>query len=230
MFQHFVQGQPAGSRGYPGPPRVGIGKLATGEKKRRVRRLGLLFRSNEGATAIEFALLAIPFLMIVFATFETFIAFTGEQLIANAVDTMARKVRTGQITFTVGSTNYMTQTQFRQEFCNQIALMATCSSTEASTPKKLFIDIEQVTNFSDIPVSVPLIATNGGKSVDLDTSKIKFTPGGAGKINMFRAYYRWPITTDLVRPYISNIRPEGASSGSEFLIVATTAFLNEDYP
>lgn len=195
-----------------------------------MRRLGRLMRSSEGATAIEFAILALPFMMIVFATFETFIAFTGEQLIANAVDTMARKVRTGQIKFSAGGATSNEKTQFRQAFCDQISVMVTCSATEAATPTKLYIDLEQVTNFADIPTGVPLVATNGGTSYDLDTSKIKFTPGGAGKINMLRAYYRWPITTDLVRPYISNIQPEGASSGSEFLIVASTAFQNENYP
>ncbi|HWU62740.1 MAG TPA: TadE/TadG family type IV pilus assembly protein [Ensifer sp.] len=201
------------------------------QKAKADRATGLrrLFKSSEGATAIEFAILAIPFMMIVFATFETFIAFTGEQLVSNAVDTMARRVRTGQITFSLGRSTDMTQTQFRQEFCNQISVMITCSNTEAATPAKLYLDLEQVTNFSDIPTNVPLIATNGGKTRDLDTSKMNFTPGGAGKINMFRAYYRWPITTDLVRPYISNIQPEGSSKG-QFLIVATSAFQNENYP
>jgi Flp pilus assembly protein TadG len=209
----------------------GSGSVATDRKASRSGRLSRLFKSSEGATAIEFAILAIPFMMIVFATFETFIAFTGEQLISNAVDTMARRVRTGQITFSDTSrTTYRTETEFRQEFCNQISVMVTCSTTEAATPNKLYIDLEQVTNFSDIPTTVPLISTNGGKSKDLDTSQIKFTPGGAGKINMLRAYYRWPITTDLVRPYISNIQREGASKGSEFLIVATSAFQNENYP
>lgn len=188
-----------------------------------------LFKSSEGATAIEFAILAIPFMMIVFATFETFIAFTGEQLVSNAVDNMARRVRTGQITFNLGRTTDMTRTQFRQEFCKQISVMITCSNTEPASPDKLWIDLEQVTNFSDIPAAIPLKATNGGKNKDLDTSKMNFAPGGAGKINMFRAYYRWPITTDLVRPYISNIQQEGSSKG-QFLIVATSAFQNENYP
>ena len=196
-----------------------------------MRLLRSLIKDRKGSAAIEFAILAIPFMMIVFATFETFIAFTGEQLISNAVDTMARRVRTGQITFSDTSrTTYMTQTQFRQEFCNQISVMVTCSTTEAATPNKLYIDLEQVTNFSDIPTTVPLISTNGGKSKDLDTSQIKFTPGGAGKINMLRAYYRWQVITDLVRPYITTIRPADGSMPSDFLIVATTAFKNEKYP
>jgi len=203
--------------------------LTPERKANRATRLRRLFKSSEGATAIEFAILAIPFLMIVFATFETFIAFTGEQLVSNAVDNMARRVRTGQITFGLNRSTDMTRTQFRQEFCNQISIMITCTNTEAATPDKLWIDLEQVTNFSDIPTNVPLKATNGGKNKDLDTTKINFTPGGAGKINMFRAYYRWTITTDLVRPYISNIQSEGSTKG-QFLIVATSAFQNENYP
>ena len=204
--------------------------MTTEGKANRATRLLRLFKSSEGATAIEFAILAIPFMMIVFATFETFIAFTGEQLVSNAVDTMARRIRTGQITFADPTrTGYMTPTQFRQEFCKQISVMITCSPTEAAVPSKLLIDLQQVTNFSDIPTGIPVVATNGGKGRDLDVTKLKFTPGGAGKINMFRAYYRWPITTDLVRPYISNIQPQGNTKG-QFLIVATSAFQNENYP
>lgn len=203
--------------------------MANIRKADRAPRLRRLLRSSEGATAIEFAILAIPFMMIVFATFETFIAFTGEQLVSNAVDTMARRVRTGQITFGLGRTTDMKEVDFRTEFCKQISVMITCSNTEAAVPDKLWIDLEQVTNFADIPTTVPLKLTNGGKNKDLDTSQIKYTPGGAGKINMLRAYYRWPITTDLVRPYISNIQSEGSTKG-QFLIVATTAFQNENYP
>lgn len=168
--------------------------------------------------------------MIIFATFETFIAFTGEQLVANAVDTMARKVRTGQITFNMGRSTDMTATQFRTAFCNEISLMISCSNTEAATPDKLYVDLRQVASFANIPTTVPLKSTNSGASQDLDTSSFAFSPGGAGSINMLRVYYRWSIMTDLVRPYISNIRREGETSGSEFLIVATTAFQNENYP
>lgn len=201
-------------------------------KKRlfRFRAWRNLLGSAEGATAIEFAILAVPFLMIVFATFETFVAFTGEQVIANAVDAMARQLKTGQITYNLGRSTDMTQTQFRQAFCTQISIMITCTSTEAATPAKLYIDLRQVTTFATIPTTVPLKSTNGGKGKDLDTTGFAYTPGGAGTINMMRVYYRWSIMTDLVRPYISNIMPEGQSSGTQVLVVATTAFQNENYP
>ena len=46
---------------------------------------------------------------------------------------------------------------------------------------------------------------------------------------MLRAYYRWSVVTDLVRPYISGLRPADGSLPKEFLIVATASFQNEDY-
>ena len=46
---------------------------------------------------------------------------------------------------------------------------------------------------------------------------------------MLRVYYRWPVITDLVRPYLTKIRPLDGSMPSHFLIVATDAFRNEAY-
>ncbi|MCM2456057.1 pilus assembly protein [Rhizobium sp. CG4] len=180
-----------------------------------------LRKSSDGAAAIEFAILAIPYFMIIFAIIETFIAFTGEQLVSNAVENMSRKLRTGQITYKVDSTTDKEAEQFRQLFCNEIAIMITCSTTEAKIPQKLFIDARTFTNFADMPSSVPV------KNGDLDTSAFKYEPGGPGTINMLRAYYKWQVMTDLIRPYISNIRPTDASVPSYFLIVATSAYQNE---
>ena len=90
----------------------------TGQRTQTIKgwRTFTRFRKDrEGAAAIEFALLAIPFLMLIFATFETFFAFAGEQLMANAVDTMARKIRTGEITFGQGKATDVTEVEFRQD-------------------------------------------------------------------------------------------------------------------
>lgn len=180
-----------------------------------------LRKSSDGAAAIEFAILAIPYFMIIFAIIETFIAFTGEQLVSNAVETMSRKLRTGQITYKVDATTDKEADQFRQLFCDEIAIMITCSTTEAKTPQKLFIDARTFTKFEDMPSSVPV------KNGDLDTSAFKYEPGGPGTINMLRAYYKWQVMTDLIRPYISNIRPTDANVSSYFLIIATSAYQNE---
>ena len=194
------------------------------------RRKGLFSRfgsNRDGAAAIEFALLAIPFLMLVFATFETFLAFAGEQLMANAVDTMSRKIRTGEITFGLGKPTDMTESEFREAFCAEIAILNMCSSTEANTPSKLYLDVRQFATFADMPKDVPKVSSDAYS--DLDTSEFAFSPGGSDTKNMVRAYYRWQVMTDLIRPYITNIRPPDKLIPTDFLIVSTAAFQNEKY-
>lgn len=175
-------------------------------------------RNREGATAIEFAILAIPFFMIVFAALETFVAFAGDQLLANANDVMARKIRTGQIKAGASATD------FRKAFCDEISVLMTCSETEAANPDRLFIDVRSYALFSDIPATIPRT-----KDGDLDASLMRFQPGGPGTINVMRSYYRWSITFDLVRPYITNLRSGGSTMPQDYLMVATTAFRNEDF-
>lgn len=178
---------------------------------------GRLFARRDGATAIEFALLALPFFLIVFASIETFVAFTAEQLLANATETMARKIRTGQIQSATWDRD-----KFRTAFCEEISILMPCSATEVKTPSKLFIDVRSFSKFSDIPKSVSLV--NG----DLDTKAFTFAPGGKKSINIVRAYYRWNVVTDLVRPYLSNVR--SADGSQNYLMIATAVIQNEDYP
>ena len=197
------------------------------KRQRRFRSLLHLRRDREGAAALEFAILAVPFLLMIFATFETFFAFAGEQILANAVDTMSRKIRTGEITFGQGKPTDKTEAEFRQLFCDEIAVLNMCSPTEAVTAEKLHLDVRTFASFADMPREVPKVST--ADYSDLDATDFTFAPGGPKSKNMLRAYYRWQIMTDLMRPYITNIRPAGKPVPTDFLIVQTAAFENEDY-
>ncbi|MBY5331070.1 TadE/TadG family type IV pilus assembly protein [Rhizobium leguminosarum] len=194
----------------------------------RFLRFRALARSREGAAAIEFALLAIPYFLVIFAILETFVAFAAEELVSNAVDTMSRRMRTGQITYNLSRTTDMNQAQFRQAFCDEVSILIRCSATEVATPSKLYLDVQTFSTFSAIPTTIPKVSTD--KYADINPAAFKYAPGGAGTINMVRAYYRWEITADLVRPYITTIRPSDASMPRQYLIVATAAFQNEQYP
>lgn len=188
----------------------------------RRRPLAAFARSRDGTAAIEFALLAIPYFMVIFAIIETFIAFAGEQLVSNAVDTLSRKIRTGQIT--LANTD---RTAFRTAFCSEVSILIRCSTTEAATPNKLYVDVQKFATFAAIPTTIPRVST--AADADIKTSAFQYAPGGAGTINMVRAYYRWQVLADLIRPYITNVKPTDGSS-AYFLIVATAAFQNEQYP
>lgn len=196
-------------------------------KQRRWRLFARFGKDRDGAAALEFALLAIPFLMLIFATFETFLAFAGEQLLNNAVDTMARKIRTGEITFGQGKSTDMTESEFRAAFCDEISILRMCSGTEITTPSKLYLDVRQFASFADMPKDVPKVSS--AQYSDLDTSEFAFSPGGPETKNMVRAYYKWQVMTDLIRPFITNIRPAGKLLPTDFLVVSTSAFENEKY-
>ena len=204
-----------------------MGSKDRAKGQRRFRSLLRLRDDREGAAALEFAILAVPFMLLIFATFETFFAFAGEQLMANAVETMARKIRTGEITFGQGKLTDKTETEFRQLFCDEISILNMCSPTEAVTAEKLHLDVRTFASFADMPREVPKVST--ADYSDLDVTGFTFAPGGAKSKNMLRAYYRWQIMTDLMRPYITNIRPAGKPVPTDFLIVQTAAFENEDY-
>ena len=205
-------------------PKTAHGRRCELSRWRPARHFRRFRKSEDGVAAIEFGLLAFPFFLLVFATIEVFIAFAGEQLLANAVDTMGRKIRTGQITFNMGRTTDMTQVEFRAAFCEEISLMIQCSETD---DQNLFLDVRQFASFGDVPKGIPRVSDK--LYADLDTTGFAYTPGGAGTINIVRAYYRWEVMTDLVRPYITNIRPEGERP-TDYLMVATAAFRNEVYP
>jgi Flp pilus assembly protein TadG len=201
------------------------------EKTRRPRfRLWRkLARSRDGAAAIEFAILAIPYFMIIFAIIETFVAFAAEQLVTNAVNTLGRQLRTGQITYQLDRPDTdMDVLKFRKAFCDEVDIMIQCSETEISTPSKLYIDARTFASFAAMPKTIPRVSTD--TFADIDPTSFNFTPGGPRTKNMLRAYYRWQVITDLIRPYITTIRPSDGSLPSDFLIVATTAFENENYP
>lgn len=200
------------------------GQTTTGRRKRRAWKR--LLRSRDGAAAIEFAILSIPYFIIIFAIIETFAAYTAEQLVTNAVNTMARELRTGNITFNRGGPSDMSEAQFRDAFCDEISIMISCSAADVETPANLYLDVETLPSFEAIAdkASIPRV---GGDYSDLDTSAFHFAPGGPNTINLLRAYYRWNVTFDLLRS-LTHIRPD--SDTQQILVIATTAFRNEDFP
>ncbi len=188
-------------------------------KTHLVRPGGLLrrlAREKSGAAAIEFAILALPFFLVSFASIETFAAFFGEQVLANANDTMARKIRTGEITSGLGRATDKSKDEFRALYCNEISFFLSCDAD------RLYIDVRSFSTFAQIPKEIPRNGT------DLDTNTL-YTVGGGEKINVVRAYYRWEVMTDLVRPYVTKLRAAGDSMPNDYLMVATNVVVNEAY-
>ncbi|MEM7301252.1 MAG: TadE/TadG family type IV pilus assembly protein [Pseudomonadota bacterium] len=163
------------------------------------------FKKDEnGATAVEFAFVSLPFFALVLAIIETCLAFFAGQALETAVDEAARKIRTGQ----VGSVSHDLN-KFTQEVCSCGLQLFNCAN--------LKLDVKSYATFSASSPSVPL--DNG----NLDASGLEFNPGGAGSINVVRAYYEWPVVLDYLWAGTNNM------SNGKRLLVATAAFRSEPF-
>ena len=150
------------------------------------RRFG---RDREGATAIEFTLLAIPFSMLVFAILECCISFAAQEVMANATDDVARQIRTGQLL----KAN-ITKASLKKAICDRMEIMV------AKGCPDLLVDLQKFTNFQDAAaVTIPRTSTGA-----VDGSGFVAEPGGPMEKNMLRVFYAWPVMTDFMAKAMQN--------------------------
>jgi Flp pilus assembly protein TadG len=161
--------------------------------------------NRRGTVAIEFALIALPFFLLVFAIIEVSLSFTAQQVMANTTDDIARQVRTGEI-------KALTLTQLKQMVCSRLLM-------PAPNCPDLFVDLRSYATFAAVPKTLPLLPSG-----DVDATGFKSTPGGANTINQLRVFYRWPIFTNLMQPRLESIDGAGKT-----LLLSTATWKNEPY-
>ncbi|PWJ80936.1 Flp pilus assembly protein TadG [Pseudaminobacter salicylatoxidans] len=176
--------------------------------------LCLFLRDRNGAAAIEFAALAIPFFLLTFAILESCISLTAGQIVSNSADEIARQFRTGQLRPDPKDTN-------NQKLAEKIRTMV-CSNLEIMVSKGcpgLEMDLRTFTNFTD----AANLRTRLTADRDLDTSDFAIKPGGPEERNILRIYYKWPVITDFMRASMSNIK------GGYILQTGTAIWQNEPF-
>jgi Flp pilus assembly protein TadG len=163
-------------------------------------------RGQDGAAAVEFALVAAPFLALIFAILETALVFFASQTLEAAASNAGRLIMTGQ-----AQTAGYSQADFKTAVCNDL------SGGLFNCANGVYVDVETYTSFSAINTAPPV--TNG----QLNTSNMNYLPGGPGDIVVVRLYYQWPIYVSLLGDTLSNL------NGGNRLLVATSVFRNEPY-
>ena len=162
-------------------------------------------RRQDGAAAVEFAMVAAPFLALVFAILETaFVFFAGQTLEAAAADS-ARLIMTGQ-----AQTAGYSQAAFKDAVCARVFGLFDCANG-------VYVNVKSYSSFGSISTASPVVNGN------LDTSNMTYTPGGPGCIVVVSLYYQWPIYVQMLGNDLSNL------NGGKRLLVATSVFRNEPY-
>lgn len=173
--------------------------------KRRRSRCAAFARDSRGATAVEFALVAAPFLALVIALIQTFLVFFAQQMLESVVRQSARLVMTGQ----VQSAN-MTQAVFKQKVCDQIVILFNCGG--------LMVDMQVATSWTSANTAMPTLTFDASGNV---TNTWQYDPGDAGDIVVLRVMYVWPVVLGPLGFNLSNL-----GNGNR-LIMSSAAFQNE---
>ena len=164
-------------------------------------------RHNGGATAVEFALVAAPFIALLLGIIQTFLVFFAGQLLQSIVMQTSRLILTGQ-----AQDQGLTQAAFAQALCSHVAVLFTCSN--------IMIDVEAYTSFSTANTGAPTLTYNGSGQV---TNVWQYNPGSPGQIVVVRAMYQWPVFLGPLAFSLANL-----ANGNR-LLMATAAFKNEPY-
>jgi Flp pilus assembly protein TadG len=170
------------------------------------RALRRFARQEDGATAVEFAMVATPFLALVFAIIETAIVFFSSQALETAVADSSRLIMTGQ-----AQTAGFDQAAFKTAVCAKIFGLFDCQNG-------LYIDVKTFATFGDVTMPKPVDANKNFQN------NFTYNPGVACNIVVVRLFYQWPVyALGLLGSNFSDM------AGSKRLLTATAAFRNEPY-
>jgi Flp pilus assembly protein TadG len=175
----------------------------------RIRRLG---RDENGASAVEFALVTIPFIAFLLAALQTSIILFMDDALQSATQTASRKFVTGQ-----AASSGMTQAQFKAVVCANLPPLFQGSG---SSCPNLIVDVQSANSFSSLNTAT-ITPTYNASGAPTTTGNYNY--GTAGSAVIVRAMYNWPAIN---LPLGFNLQDQ---SNGTYLLVGTAIFQNEPY-
>jgi Flp pilus assembly protein TadG len=163
-------------------------------------------RDDRGISILEFAIIALPFLTVIFAILEVGFIYWGSYELDNATLSAARLIRTGQ-----AQTANMFQAGMISQICSQVFLLPNCTS-------KLQLNVQNFSNFASVKAPNPL---NG--QGNLSTS-FPYQPGGPSTVNLVTSFYEWPLINFVTLAMLGNL-----ADGNR-LLQSSAVFKSEPYP
>lgn len=173
---------------------------------RRTRR-----GAQDGATAVEFAMIAAPLFFMIFAILELALVFIVSTTLENAMNVASRRIRTGEFQVdSTGMTADEVEAAFRESICENMSFMADhCQSN-------LSVDVRTLEQFNSNGAPSPIDGNT------FDDEDLSVSPGGESARMLARAYYRWPLAT----PFLDEAL---AKADGKAVISSAAVFQNEPY-
>ena len=165
---------------------------------------GRFGRDRSGASALEFAIVATPLILLLLAVLQVSLVYFANSSLEGAIDRGARLVRTGQ------AQKFNAQ-QFKTEVCKHLGAPLTCDD--------LMLDVRSYPSFGGAAGNLAEPPGADGKPKDYG-----FDPGEAEDVVVVRGFY--PLDIGSVLP--SDINLSNMEGGGR-LLTATAAFRNEPF-
>ncbi len=165
-------------------------------------------RGERGATMIEFAIVLVPFFLLLFGTIEVGLILWGTYELENATEDASRRIRTGQVQL-----NGIDENGFKTLICDRVSLLFDCQS-------KVQVEVRNFAGFDEIAGNPPDPLDGDGSL----KSNFAFNPGGPRAIVLVNTFYQWPLINPLSEASMSNM------GGGDRLLQALSAFRNEAWP
>jgi Flp pilus assembly protein TadG len=185
-------------------------------RARVLRLVGRCRRDESGATAIEFAIVALPFLMLLFGIMSVCLFYFANFSIENAVWLASRSIRTGQMQTSQGAYSGATTDADRKALFKKA--MCALAPTFTDCLSKAVVIVQSNANFASI--SEPS-CTSGGSLIS--DGSAAFNPGSGSSVVLVTVCYPWKWGGKLPLFKMGNLK-----DGS-LLMQASVSFRSEPY-
>ncbi|MEP1932015.1 MAG: TadE/TadG family type IV pilus assembly protein [Roseibium sp.] len=181
-------------------------KSIFGVRQLLLRRIYKPFaKDKKGVTAIEFAMVGVPFFTILFAIIEVGLVFLVNRMVDNAVISAARMIRTGQ-----NQSESFSADNFAKQVCDHMPPFL-CK------PERFLVDVQSVDSFAKAPGADSLYDKDGNLK-----EKHSYQQSNAGDIVVVNVVYKWPMFTSVM-----NLND--MDHGNERHLSSTMVFRNEPW-
>lgn len=164
-----------------------------------------LLADRRGAVAVEFAIVSIPFFLLLFAILEMALMFFVGQLLDTATVSASRLIRTGE-----AKALPLDQDKFKKKVCEGMVNLVDCET-------RLYVDVQSYSTFAGYAPTSPL-------DKDGKITSTRYTNGNKNEIIVVRSFYAWPVMFDMLARSTTRL------ANGDQLLGAVVAFQTEPFP
>jgi len=167
-------------------------------------------RASDGATAVEFAIIAPAFLATLIAVLQTCVFMFAQTVLQNAANQAGRYFLTGQ-----AQNNNCTASQIINGGCSTLAGVCPAAMFNCGN---MYLVVQNYTSFAAASTSPPAMYSNGNP-----VTSYAYDPGTPGDIMVVQLIYAWPVVGGPLGFTLANL-PNGSAQ-----MMGISAFRVEPY-